>query len=140
MQTKKITALLFPKLKKMILMKKMVIFFIEMMMSHQKKKVNSISVIVFSRINKSYFSSYIDFLSQCLVNVSDRLAAKLARKDSLALKLSQRPQRQELIERNILQMVRTIYFIHKNQSRLPYNTHHMPVHHSITLSFRIGIR
>merc|ERR1712165_58500 len=35
----------------------------------------------------------------------DRLAAKLARKDSLALKLSQRPQKQELIERNILHMV-----------------------------------
>jgi len=32
----------------------------------------------------------------------DRLAAKLARKDSLALKLSQRPARSELIERNIL--------------------------------------
>ena len=32
----------------------------------------------------------------------DRLAAKLARKDSLALKLSQRPGRQELIDRNIL--------------------------------------
>ena len=35
----------------------------------------------------------------------DRLAAKLARKDSLAFKLAQRPQRQELIERNILHMV-----------------------------------
>ena len=35
----------------------------------------------------------------------DRLAAKLARKDSLALKLSQRPDRQELIERNILRNV-----------------------------------
>lgn len=33
------------------------------------------------------------------------MADKLARKDSLALKLSQRPQRQELIERNILHMV-----------------------------------
>ena len=32
----------------------------------------------------------------------DRLANKLARKDSLALKLSQRPGRQELIDRNIL--------------------------------------
>merc|ERR1712209_77567 len=32
----------------------------------------------------------------------DRLAAKLARKDSLTLKLSQRPGRQELIDRNIL--------------------------------------
>merc|ERR1711899_462836 len=31
-----------------------------------------------------------------------RLATKIARKDSLALKLSQRPPRQELIERNIL--------------------------------------
>ena len=30
------------------------------------------------------------------------MAEKLARKDSLALKLSQRPPRQELIERNIL--------------------------------------
>lgn len=35
----------------------------------------------------------------------DRLASKLARKDSLALKLSQRPGRQELIDRNILQTV-----------------------------------
>ena len=35
-------------------------------------------------------------------NFIDRLAAKLARKDSLALKLSQRPGRQELIDRNIL--------------------------------------
>ncbi|XP_075525487.1 uncharacterized protein LOC142557485 isoform X5 [Dermacentor variabilis] len=33
-----------------------------------------------------------------------RLAAKIARKDSLALKLSQRPDRQELIDKNILQM------------------------------------
>jgi len=32
----------------------------------------------------------------------DRLAEKLARKESLALKLSQRPPRQELIERNII--------------------------------------
>ena len=46
-----------------------------------------------------------------MYNISDRLAAKLARKDSLALKLSQRPQRQELIERNILHMVRSNYFI-----------------------------
>ena len=38
-------------------------------------------------------------------DISDRLAAKLARKDSLAMKLSQRPGRQELIERNILQAV-----------------------------------
>ena len=37
-----------------------------------------------------------------LFSFPDRLAAKLARKDSLALKLSQRPARQELIERNIL--------------------------------------
>jgi len=35
----------------------------------------------------------------------DRLAAKLARKDSLAQKLSQRPGRQELIDRNILQTI-----------------------------------
>ncbi len=35
--------------------------------------------------------------------VSDRLAAKLAKKDSLSVKISQRPPRQELIERNILQ-------------------------------------
>lgn len=32
----------------------------------------------------------------------DRMADKLARKDSLAIKLSQRPERQELIDRNIL--------------------------------------
>ena len=33
------------------------------------------------------------------------MAAKLARKDSLAIKLSQRPERQELIDRNILQAI-----------------------------------
>lgn len=33
-----------------------------------------------------------------------RLAAKIARKDSLALKLALRPDRQELIDRNILQI------------------------------------
>lgn len=33
-----------------------------------------------------------------------RLVAKIARKDSLALKLAQRPDRQELIDKNILQM------------------------------------
>ncbi|EEC14712.1 phosphatase and actin regulator, putative, partial [Ixodes scapularis] len=33
-----------------------------------------------------------------------RLAAKIARKDSLALKLAQRPDRQELIDKNILLM------------------------------------
>ena len=49
------------------------------------------------------------------IHILDRLAAKLARKDSLALKLSQRPQRQELIERNILHMVTFIY-ISYNQS------------------------
>ena len=37
-----------------------------------------------------------------LILLSDRLAEKLARKDSLAIKLSQRPDKQELIERNIL--------------------------------------
>ena len=44
-------------------------------------------------------------LLQHLLFIPDRLAAKLARKDSLAFKLAQRPQRQELIERNILHMV-----------------------------------
>eukprot|EP00096_Caligus_rogercresseyi_P009623 TRINITY_DN3293_c0_g1_i2.p1 TRINITY_DN3293_c0_g1~~TRINITY_DN3293_c0_g1_i2.p1 ORF type:complete len:773 (-),score=265.22 TRINITY_DN3293_c0_g1_i2:637-2955(-) len=39
------------------------------------------------------------------VEDEDRLAAKLARKDSLAIKLSQRPERQELIDRNILQAI-----------------------------------
>ena len=34
----------------------------------------------------------------------------MARKDSLALKLSQRPQRQELIERNILHMVMFFFY------------------------------
>ncbi|XP_013793057.1 phosphatase and actin regulator 4-like [Limulus polyphemus] len=33
-----------------------------------------------------------------------RLAAKIARKDSLAMKLAQRPNRQELIDKNILQV------------------------------------
>ena len=36
---------------------------------------------------------------------SDRLAAKLARKESLSTKLEQRPGRQELIDRNILYQV-----------------------------------
>ena len=46
------------------------------------------------------------FKSQVLTYfLSDRLADKLARKDSLAIKLSQRPERQELIDRNILQTV-----------------------------------
>lgn len=36
--------------------------------------------------------------------ISGRLAAKIARKDSLALKLALRPDRQELIDRNILQV------------------------------------
>ena len=53
-----------------------------------------------------------------MYNFSDRLAAKLARKDSLALKLSQRPQRQELIERNILHMVRSNYFIEEVGSNM----------------------
>ena len=39
---------------------------------------------------------------------SDRLAAKLARKESLSTKLEQRPGRQELIDRNILYQVRFI--------------------------------
>lgn len=36
---------------------------------------------------------------------SGRLAAKIARKDSLALKLAMRPDRQELIDRNIIRIV-----------------------------------
>lgn len=36
---------------------------------------------------------------------SDRLAAKLARKESLSMKLQQRPGKQELIDRNILYQV-----------------------------------
>ena len=50
-------------------------------------------------------SGYVSLFKPYMYYISDRLAAKLARKDSLALKLSQRPQRQELIERNILHMV-----------------------------------
>ena len=44
------------------------------------------------------------WVSLCPIAVAilDRLAAKLARKDSLAVKLSQRPDRDELIARNIL--------------------------------------
>lgn len=41
-------------------------------------------------------------LKQCIL--VGRLAAKIARKDSLALKLAMRPDRQELIDRNILQV------------------------------------
>ncbi|CAH1401498.1 unnamed protein product, partial [Nezara viridula] len=37
-------------------------------------------------------------------DAENRLAAKIARKDSLALKLALRPDRQELIDRNILQV------------------------------------
>ena len=36
--------------------------------------------------------------------LTGRLAAKIARKDSLAIKLALRPDRQELINRNILQI------------------------------------
>lgn len=36
---------------------------------------------------------------------TDMLAAKIARKDSLALKLSLRPDRDELIARNIIRVV-----------------------------------
>jgi hypothetical protein len=39
------------------------------------------------------------------LHFSDRLAAKLARKESLSQKLQQRPGRQELIDRNILYQV-----------------------------------
>jgi len=60
--------------------------------------------------NISYFTTTFEVIadsSQELygdnnVEEEDRLAAKLARKDSLAIKLSQRPNKQELIERNIL--------------------------------------
>ena len=40
----------------------------------------------------------------------DRLAAKLARKESLSTKLEQRPGRQELIDRNILYQVGSTTF------------------------------
>uniref|UniRef100_A0A0K2VGM5 Putative LOC100871677 [Apis florea] n=1 Tax=Lepeophtheirus salmonis TaxID=72036 RepID=A0A0K2VGM5_LEPSM len=46
-----------------------------------------------------------DFINSLNNLTIDRLAAKLARKDSLAIKLSQRPERQELIDRNILQSI-----------------------------------
>lgn len=39
-----------------------------------------------------------------LIHTTGRLAAKIARKDSLAIKLALRPDRQELIDRNILQV------------------------------------
>jgi RPEL repeat len=39
----------------------------------------------------------------------DRLAAKLAKKESLSIKLQQRPGRQELIDRNILFQVKMFY-------------------------------
>ena len=47
------------------------------------------------------------FLEQNLIENSflDRLAAKLARKESLSMKLQQRPGKQELIDRNILYQV-----------------------------------
>lgn len=38
------------------------------------------------------------------ISEENRIAAKLARKESLSLKLSLRPDRQELINRNILQL------------------------------------
>lgn len=38
------------------------------------------------------------------IQTKDRLAEKIARKDSLAIKLALRPNRQELINRNILQV------------------------------------
>lgn len=46
-----------------------------------------------------------DYQSEGQMEDEDRLADKLARKDSLAIKLSQRPEKQELIDRNILQTV-----------------------------------
>ncbi len=39
------------------------------------------------------------------VSFLGRLASKIARKDSLALKLAMRPDRQELIDRNIIRVV-----------------------------------
>ena len=59
-------------------------------------KTNSLTQ-AFSGIFTNFTSSWL-----YLIFFPDRLAEKLARKDSLALKLSQRPPRQELIERNIL--------------------------------------
>ena len=53
-------------------------------------------------IFKHYLHNHSNDLLQIVIFLSDRLAAKLARKDSLAIKLSQRPDKQELIERNIL--------------------------------------
>lgn len=40
----------------------------------------------------------------CGISDENRLALKIARKESLSLKLSLRPDRQELINRNILQL------------------------------------
>lgn len=46
------------------------------------------------------------FMQPCMFFLSlGRLAAKIARKDSLALKLSLRPDRDELIARNIIRVV-----------------------------------
>lgn len=45
---------------------------------------------------------WIKRLIVCLI--AGRLAAKIARKESLSLKLALRPDRQELINRNILQL------------------------------------
>jgi phosphatase and actin regulator 3 len=58
------------------------------------KKVSFTKVTVFYFLTQTKCS----FCGLC----AGRLAGKIARKDSLALKLAQRPIRQELIERNIL--------------------------------------
>ena len=42
------------------------------------------------------------FLSKILNVFIGRVAAKIARKDSLAIKLAQRPDKQELIDKNII--------------------------------------
>ena len=62
-----------------------------------------ISILCLSQFLPPYISPW------CLMNlsynpiiISDRLAAKLARKESLNIKLQQRPNKQEMIDRGIL--------------------------------------
>ena len=47
-------------------------------------------------------NQFIQFHSVSFIAIAGKLAARIARKDSLAIKLAMRPDRQELIDRGIL--------------------------------------
>ena len=64
-----------------------------------------------SQSNVFLFNADLQWSLMVMLMYSDRLAAKLARKESLSTKLEQRPGRQELIDRNILYQVSTSFLI-----------------------------